>query len=66
MKFKLVLALASAAAVFTGVTFSQPAEAVSCNRACYLQYNLCLANTPHAAQSCRDFLNACLYQCNFQ
>lgn len=66
MKYKFALALASAVAVSTGVTLSQPAEAVSCNRACYQQYNLCLVNTRHAAQSCREFLNACLYQCNFE
>jgi hypothetical protein len=66
MKYKFTLALAAAAAMFTGITVSQPAYAVPCNIACVQQYNLCLANTPHAALSCKDFLIACRNSCNWE
>ncbi len=66
MKYKFLLAAATAAAVFTGITFSRPAEASGCYFSCQQQYNLCLANTPHAAASCREFLRACQRNCDFQ
>ncbi len=63
MKHKLTLALAAAAALFTGITVSQPAYAVPCNIACMQQYNLCLVSTPHAALDCKRFLIACQNTC---
>lgn len=65
MKVQIGLAIAAAAAMFTGVMVSQPAEARSCGLICNQQYNLCLANTPHHAFSCREILRSCLAGCNF-
>lgn len=66
MKTNMLAALAIAAAVFTGLTYSRPAQARGCYFSCQQQYNLCLANTPHAAQSCREFRDACFVDCDFQ
>lgn len=62
---KLKLALAFAVAAFAGGIYTQTAEAApGCLRACGTQYNLCLANTPHAAADCYAFYRACIGVCD--